>query len=183
MRLFVEFYSILSLSYSFSAIYILPMPFFILFYVLVFLIYCTSLGGIGTMWSVSPCVGVSLCVDVRVCRVSSCTWRVGALVSRGLASGVWGCAVQCLPRFFCYIFVHVVCSQILFNVVLLSYFCRLRPPQVGLALIGFFLNVFFLFNVSLIKSLRLFEPCSFPFSNIELIYLDVVWNCVMLNVP
>ena len=40
-------------------------------------------------WWVSPCVGVSLCVDVRLCRVSSCTWLVGdALVSRGLASGV-----------------------------------------------------------------------------------------------
>ena len=43
---------------------------------------CTAL------W-VSPCVGVSLCVDVRLCRVSSCTWPVGdALVSRGLASVV-----------------------------------------------------------------------------------------------
>ena len=42
-----------------------------------------------TAWWVSPYVGVSLCVDVRLCRVSSCTWPVGdALVSRGLASGV-----------------------------------------------------------------------------------------------
>ena len=42
-----------------------------------------------TAWWVSPCVGVSLCVDVRLCRVSSCTWPVGdALVSRGLVSGV-----------------------------------------------------------------------------------------------
>ena len=39
-----------------------------------------------TAWWVSPCVGVSLCVDVRLYRVSSCTWRDGqVLVSRGLA--------------------------------------------------------------------------------------------------
>ena len=38
---------------------------------------------------ISPCVGVSLCVDVRLCRVSSCTWPDGdALVSRGLVPGV-----------------------------------------------------------------------------------------------
>ena len=34
-----------------------------------------------TVWTVSPCVGLSLCVDVRLCRLSSCTWRFGALVS------------------------------------------------------------------------------------------------------
>ena len=42
-----------------------------------------------TAWWLSPCVGVSLCVDVRLCRVTSCTWTVGdALVSHGLVSGV-----------------------------------------------------------------------------------------------
>ena len=42
-----------------------------------------------TAWWISPCVGVSLCVDVRLCRVSSCTWPDGdALVSRGLVPGV-----------------------------------------------------------------------------------------------
>ena len=42
-----------------------------------------------TAWWVSSCVGVSLYVDVRLCRVLSCTWPIGdALVSRSLVSGV-----------------------------------------------------------------------------------------------
>ena len=42
-----------------------------------------------TAWWVSPCVGVSLCVDVRLCRVSSCAWPVcDALISRNRASEV-----------------------------------------------------------------------------------------------
>ena len=41
------------------------------------LLYMYQRGLDCTAWWISPCVGVSLCVDVRLRRVSSCTWRVG----------------------------------------------------------------------------------------------------------
>ena len=68
--------------------YFYPFFFFILFYLLVFLVLCTSVGGTVPRGGL-PCVGVSLCVDVRLCRVSSCAWPVcDALVSRDRACGV-----------------------------------------------------------------------------------------------
>ena len=99
-----------------------------------------------TAWWVSPCVGVSLCIDVRLCRVSSYTWPVGdALVSRGLVSGVWGRAGQCLPRFISCVFVKDVllcaCKFYLRIFCVISYAARL--PQVGLALTGFFSMVLY----------------------------------------
>ena len=87
--------------------------FFFLFYLLFFHVHCTGVflpflflysilflstrfpcslyqrGWDCTAWWISPCVGVSLCVDVRLCRVSSCAWPAcDALVSSDLASGV-----------------------------------------------------------------------------------------------
>ena len=76
--------------YSFSYIYILPISFF--FTLILSTRFPCSLYQRGwdcAAWWVNPCVGVSLCVDVRLCRVSSRTWPVGdALVSRGLVPGV-----------------------------------------------------------------------------------------------
>ena len=104
-------------------------------------------------WWVSPCVGVSICVDVRLCCVSSCTWPVcDALVSCGPASGVWGRAGQCLPRFLGCVFVKdvLLCAcgfyLIILNVCVISY--AARAPQVGLALTGFFFLWSFMLCVS-----------------------------------
>ena len=78
--------------YSFSYICFLPISFSLfLFYVVVLTFPCSQYqrGWDCTAWAFSPGVGVSLCVDVRLCRVSSCTWPDGdALASRDLASGV-----------------------------------------------------------------------------------------------
>ena len=109
----------LIIFYSFSYICFLPISFSLfLFYVHVLAFPCSlyQRGWDCTVWAVSRGVGVSLCVDIRLCRVLSCTWPVGdALASRDLASGVWGRAVQCLPRFFCCILLHIVCSRFLYT--------------------------------------------------------------------
>ena len=84
MRYLITFY-----MYSFSYICFLPLIF--LYPILSTRFPCSLYQRAWdcSAWWVSPCVGVSLCVNVRLCCVSSCTWPVGdALVSRGLASGV-----------------------------------------------------------------------------------------------
>ena len=104
------------------AIFIYPFFFFIL-------ILCTRVpcplcrrGWVCTAWSVSPYVGVSLCVDARLCRVSSCTWRVGALVK------IWSVVVEPLrgedvllvfPQLLYCSFVRVICYSFPCYVILL----------------------------------------------------------------
>ena len=76
--------------YPFSYICFLPISFFFIL-ILATRFPCSPYqrGWDCTAWWISPCVGVSLCVDVRLCRVSSCTWPAcDALVSRDRASGV-----------------------------------------------------------------------------------------------
>ena len=86
IRYLITFY-----SFSYIYIYLFFTFFFFLYPILSTGFPCSphQRGWDCAAWWVSPCVGVSLCVDVRLCRVSSCTWPDGdALVSRGLVPGV-----------------------------------------------------------------------------------------------
>ena len=144
---------------SFSCIYIL----------LILLLYsslCTRFpcslyrrGWDCTTRSVSSCVGLSLCVDVRLCRMLSCTWRVGALVSGGLASEMRGRAYSVSPVILLY---FCTCNLLLISLLwdcVISVDC-MRPKLAWRWLS--FLNFFLCFNVSTIKGLKLFEPRHFP---------------------
>ena len=85
VRYFITFY-----SFSYTCICgFLPISISLTYFIYCFPCSPYQRGWDCAAWWVSPCVGVSLCVDVRLSRVSSCAWPVGdALVNRGLAYGV-----------------------------------------------------------------------------------------------